>query len=124
MSRYPIELVDAAKDRYGQPMVCSGCSHSAAGMPFPGMPSGERPCFFCERNVDREEWCKEHLSACTGLVKIVGQLGEVRCCHPAHGKWYGGSDAHQSPMDCYYSSDMSRQIHIWQGGSKDLILFG
>ena len=52
-------LEQVTKDKYGQPLVCSGCSHSAAGAPFPGMPSGERPCCFCIRNVELAKWKKE-----------------------------------------------------------------
>lgn len=31
-------------------LPCYGCAHSAATAPYPGQPSGERPCAFCTRN--------------------------------------------------------------------------
>lgn len=36
-------------------LVCHGCAHSAASEPFPGKPSGERPCLFCNRNPNPAE---------------------------------------------------------------------
>lgn len=40
-------------DELGNPLVCYGCGHSAGGEPYPGRPSGERPCAFCTRNPDQ-----------------------------------------------------------------------
>ncbi len=38
------------------PLVCHGCAHSHGGaIPYPGEPSGERPCLFCTRNPNQEE---------------------------------------------------------------------
>src|ERR1041385_1820161 len=104
---YPIELTELAKDSQGQPLICSGWAHSASGAPFPGHPSGERPCSFCIRNVQREEWSKEHFKQCNGTQNIGGEI--VNCVHPAHGVWYNGTKAFKSPMDCYVSVDRSRQ---------------
>lgn len=39
--------------RDGAPLVCHGCAHSAADEPYPGRPSGERPCAFCIRNPNQ-----------------------------------------------------------------------
>lgn len=85
------------KDKNNQPLVCYGCSHSACymtytddtlveGTDFPGMPSGERPCCFCIRNINR------------GF--------EVD-------KWYDQSEPIKVPMDCYHSYDMLMQINKW-----------
>ena len=38
---------------------CHGCAHSASGEPYPGIPSGERPCLFCTRNPKQEAQLKE-----------------------------------------------------------------
>lgn len=111
MSQYPIELTSLTKDDYGNPLVCSSCGHSDAGASFPGKPSGERPCFFCVRNVQREQWCKEHLSECNGTCTVDGKA--VDCRHPAHGVWYDGSKAVKVPMDCYRPCDMLNQIQTW-----------
>ncbi len=34
---------------YVQDPTCYGCAHSAVAVPFPGRPSGERPCGICSR---------------------------------------------------------------------------
>lgn len=68
---------------------CSGCAHSAAGAPFPGFPSGERPCGFCERNqgerflMDRPRW------------------------------YDGETPPWQTPMDCYIATDRLQQQRIF-----------
>jgi len=31
-------------------LPCFGCAHAAASAPYPGSPSGERPCGICIRN--------------------------------------------------------------------------
>ena len=31
-------------------LVCYGCAHAVASAPYPGSPSGERPCGICKRN--------------------------------------------------------------------------
>lgn len=91
-----IEL--CAKDTYGNPLVCSGCSHSAGMEPFPGIPSGERPCFFCLRNTQRDAWQAD-------FKKRHGTELTV---------WYDGSAPVSIPMDAYHSVDMIEQIHSWQ----------
>lgn len=35
-------------------LPCHGCAHSSSGSPYPGRPSGERPCMFCVRNPNQE----------------------------------------------------------------------
>jgi hypothetical protein len=61
------------------------------GTDFPGMPSGERPCFFCIRNPEREEWLKKN------NLDV----------------WYDGSKPIKVPMDCYHSTDMLLQVDTW-----------
>ena len=95
------KLKMCALDKHGNFKVCSGCAHSAGMEPFPGIPSGERPCFFCERNTHRDEWQRDYEK--THGCKLV--------------VWYDGSQPVNVPMDCYHSVDMIEQIHRW--GSKD-----
>lgn len=78
-------------------LVCFGCAHSAATVPYPSRPSGELPCCFCIRNPDREAWQARH-------VQDTGQRLET---------WYDGSKPVKVPMDCYHSLDMATQIHAW-----------
>jgi hypothetical protein len=104
-------LEQCTKDSHGQPLICYGCSHSAAytkyygsdkaveGTDFPGMPSGERTCFFCIRNVNREEWQKEYEKNNNGRKLEF---------------WYDGSKPIGVPMDCYHSVDMLKQIAVWE----------
>lgn len=47
------EPATPVKDEKGAPLVCYGCGHSAAMVPYPGRPSGERPCLFCIRNPEQ-----------------------------------------------------------------------
>lgn len=65
---------------------CLHCAHSVFNAPFPGEPSGERPCHFCVRNKERTL--------------------KPDC-------WYDGSDPIKVPMDCYHSVDMNEQIEAW-----------
>lgn len=106
-------LEQCVKDENGQPLICYKCSHSAAycemygtgnvveGTDFPGMPSGERPCFFCIRNSKREDWAKENNID----------------------KWYDQSEPLKVPMDCYHSTDMLQQYDEWlqksMGSARD-----
>lgn len=73
-------------------LTCYGCCHSVSGEPFPGRPSGERPCHFCIRNMDLD-------------LSIIQ-------------KWYDGSEPVGIPMDCYHSVDMLRQIDAWNRGRQ------
>ncbi len=92
-------LEKCAKDKRGQPLVCYGCAHSAGSVDatFPGKPSGERPCFFCTRNVDREKWQEEFKARHGSRLEA----------------WYDQSKPLSLPMDCYHSVDMVMQIHEW-----------
>lgn len=90
-----------AIDHYEQPLVCSGCAHSAADAPFPGKPSGERPCCFCVRNVERDLW-------------IAKAEKPIHPQHPFNGFWYDRSPAVTVPMDCYHSLGMLDQIRAWE----------
>lgn len=77
----------------GQPLehlTCFGCAHSAAAEPWPGQPSGERPCGFCVRNPLRATYM-----------------------HDQDPRWYDGSPPISDPMDCYYTLDMADQYRVW-----------
>lgn len=87
-------LNDCAKDRWGNPLVCTGCAHSAAVADFPGRPSGERPCCFCIRNTT-----------------LTAMSEEEKKNLPA--VWYDGSKPVSVPMDCYHSLDMKKQQIEW-----------
>lgn len=98
MKDYPTKLDDLAKDRYGNPLVCSGCAHSAGGAPFPGGPSGERPCCFCTRNVQLEQMLTEQRAN-----KVLHFMPD------AYGKTFtafcNNSPMRKCPMDLYHSTD-------------------
>lgn len=83
-------------------LFCFGCSHASAVDGFPGKPSGERPCFFCVRNKDREQWQKDFKER--------------------HGKelkeWYNGSPIAFYPMDAYQTIDMVEQASRWERKAK------
>lgn len=69
---------------------CYGCAHSAANEPWPGGPSGERPCGFCIRN---------------GLRVLSENNDDPR--------WYDGTQPVRAPMDCYTTLDMRDQFQAW-----------
>lgn len=73
---------------------CYGCAHSAASEPFPGRPSGERPCCFCIRRPE------------TGRKLKTNEPLEANT-------WYDGSQPVRVPMDCYHTLDMKDQIQRW-----------
>jgi hypothetical protein len=90
-------LEKCVHDDNNQPLVCYGCSHSAAYCTyidgtlvectdFPGKTSGERPCFFCVRNPEREQWQKDF---------------EERNGSRLEG-WYDNSVPYKVTMDCYH----------------------
>jgi hypothetical protein len=92
--------------------VCHRCYHSAAAYPFPGKPSGERPCCFCTRNPDGEKWLAEARERHPGWF-------EDGKTNPYTGQWYDGSPAIKCPMDCYHSYDMLMQIKKWHSKKTD-----
>ena len=92
-------------------LFCFGCCHSSAIHPFPGQPSGERPCCFCIRNPQREEWLNK-------AKEDHPDWFEDGKANPFTGHWYDGSDALKCPMDCYHSLDMFGQINKWSEGKK------
>lgn len=108
---------DVVHDKYQQPLTCYGCAHSAAHWNnnqetlYPGMPSGERPCCFCIRNVRYEEIQKD-------MHERYGSF---------FNKWYDQSPLIEFPMDAYNSLDMHLQINQWlddktiQKENEDLI---
>lgn len=83
-------------------LFCYGCAHSAGDSDFPGKPSGERPCFFCVRNEDREKWQEDH-------KKKYGK--ELR-------EWYDNSPICFYPMDAYQTIDMEEQEERWERRAK------
>lgn len=87
-------------------LVCYGCAHSAASAPFPSHPSGERPCCFCVRNPEREEWAKGQP---TERDPKPDNEGTLRDFNPFAGNWYNGAPAVKVPMDCYTTLDMMDQ---------------
>lgn len=92
-------------------LVCYGCAHSSSNTPFPGEPSGERPCTFCIRNPHREEWAKGHK---TERDPKPDSQGTLRDMNAFAGNWYNGSPAVNVPMDCYHSLDYMRQLDFWR----------
>lgn len=76
-------------------LPCHGCAHSAAGDPYPGMPSGERPCGFCVRNPSLPDG---------GVADWFGDHGPC---------WYDGKTPFQTPMDCYIATDRLQQQRIF-----------
>lgn len=55
-------------DKSGNPLVCYGCAHSIGSAPYPGAPSGERPCAFCLRNPNQERDLAEIQQRSSGFV--------------------------------------------------------
>jgi hypothetical protein len=92
--KYPSKLEELNKDEYGNPLVCSGCAHSAGSAPWPGRPSGERPCCFCARNVQLDEWRKSGGSHFKDGVYGVTWTA-----------FYNNAPMKKCPMDCYISTD-------------------
>lgn len=89
---------DASRGRYNDfdesRLCCYGCAHSAAGQPWPGAPSGERPCGFCIRNP---------------LQHLEDEEAQV---------WYDGTEPVSVPMDCYSTIDMRMQFGVWLEAAK------
>jgi hypothetical protein len=87
----------ADKTRAHEELPCTGCAHSASGLPFPGRPSGERPCGFCVRNPDLKDGQE--------ALDWFGERGPM---------WYDGSTPPwKTPMDCYIATDRSQQQRIF-----------
>lgn len=83
-------------------LFCYGCAHSAASQPFPGRPSGERPCMFCIRNPGRER-AQQEFEARDGRRLL---------------EWYDGSPIAFYPMDAYMTLDMNEQVDRWERKAK------
>lgn len=92
---------------------CTGCGHSAAHAPFPGHPSGERPCMFCIRNptgIDPDAIARLHPApefAADGNDEYVKNASKAK---PGDGLWYDGKPAFKTPMDCYISTDRLTEL--------------
>lgn len=89
-------------------LPCSGCAHSASGAPFPGFPSGERPCCFCVRNPNGAR--PEALHPENGFDTSTEFGRRASQAKPGDGIWYDGSPAWKTPMDCYIATDRLQQI--------------
>lgn len=94
------QLESAAKETDN--LFCYGCAHSAASEPFPGAPSGERPCHFCIRNKDRERWQKDFSDRYGVELKA----------------WYDNSPIAFYPIDAYQTLDMIEQYARWERKAK------
>ena len=86
---------------------CYGCAHSAAGEPYPSKPSGERPCCFCVRNPEREEWAKDKTTERSEGLK--DNKGNPRDFNPFAANLYNGAPALYNPMDNYVTLDKMDQ---------------
>lgn len=93
MDDYPTDLSQLAQ-KNGGPLVCHGCAHSA-GAPYPGRPSGERPCCFCIRNVKLEEW-KANARGGHFAEGVYGVTFTPR---------YDNGPVAKIPLDCYIATD-------------------
>lgn len=92
-------------------LPCSGCAHSASGAPFPGHPSGERPCCFCVRNPQANP---DLLHPAGGDFSECGEFGKrAKQAGPHDGIWYGGTPAYRTPMDNYIATDRLTQQKIF-----------
>jgi len=96
MDDYPTELEKLAHG----PLVCHGCAHSASGAPYPGRPSGERPCCFCIRNVRREQWISEARADSNGGGHFAEGVYGVTFTPR-----YDNKPVAKVPLDCYIATD-------------------
>lgn len=91
-------------------LPCHGCAHSAAYAPFPGCPSGERPCAFCVRNPEADP---DVLHPEAGFSDETEFGRRASKAGPHDGIWYGGTPAFKTPMDCYIATDRFLQQRIF-----------
>lgn len=100
MKPYPTDVTQLVQ-KDGGPLVCHGCAHSAGGRPYPGFPSGERPCCFCIRNVQLNEMIAD---ARQNLPDMGAHFSEQ-----AYGKTftprYDNGPVEKLPLDCYIATD-------------------
>ena len=94
-------------------LVCYGCAHSSASDDYPSRPSGERPCCFCVRNKDREQWRKTFEKSYENENEFKAHIALAVHGSPYDGVWYDGSKSVKSPMDCYQTLDMKDQVDVW-----------
>lgn len=98
-------------------LPCDGCAHSASGAPFPGHPSGERPCSFCVRNPNGPN--PDILFPSGDIVdaplEVSSYVNRVRQYKGKRGEgiWYDGTPAYKTPMDCYIATDRFQQQKIF-----------
>lgn len=103
MREYPTD-VSKLTQKNGGPLVCHGCAHSAGGVPYPGRPSGERPCCFCTRNVQLQDQLAEYRK-------------DPRMTHFAEGVYgvkftprYDNKRVGKLPLDCYIATDYLLEV--------------
>lgn len=106
----PKQVAVAPIDAYMRP--CTGCAHSASGAPFPGHPSGERPCCFCVRNPGADPSVLHPDPDFEGETPYTERLKRYRA-DPDGGVWYGGTPAWKTPMDNYIATDRLQQERIF-----------
>ena len=89
----------------GGPLVCHGCAHSVGGgEPYPGRPSGERPCCFCIRNVQLPAQLAEYRKDPHMTYFHEGVYGV---------KWtprYDNGPVAKVPLDCYIATDYLLEV--------------
>jgi hypothetical protein len=100
-------------------LPCQGCAHSAAGAPWPGHPSGERPCCSCVRNPDREKWTRDHYSHAQEERSledaiVVGTDGVARCFDAYRGTTYNGAPRPSFPSDNYVTLSQRDQERFFE----------
>jgi hypothetical protein len=95
---------------------CYGCAHSASSEPYPGKPSGERPCCFCLRNPEREKWAKGETTERS--TELKDNKGNPRDFNPFAGNLYNGAPALYNPMDNYITLDHQNQ-EMWFDDNPD-----
>lgn len=86
---------------------CYGCAHSSSQAEYPGEPSGERPCCFCVRNPDREEWAKNNETERS--TELKDNKGNPRDFNAYAANLYNGAPALWNPMDNYITLDHQDQ---------------
>lgn len=104
MDDYPTDVHQLVWKKDG-PLVCHGCAHSAGGnVPYPGRPSGERPCCFCVRNVQLQNQLAEYRK-------------DPRMTHFHEGVYgvtftprYDNKRVSKVPLDCYIATDYLLEV--------------
>jgi hypothetical protein len=97
-------------DPYHAPLACYGCMNSASyptngeKARYPGIPSGERACFFCIRNPERARDQREFEERTGGPMTT----------------WYDGRPMQPQPLDLYCAVDRFAMIDPRRHPAVDL----